>query len=155
MKNICIYEYNFCNLGIAEEDGAIVNILLNPMNIPDGMEKNETSILKKAYKQFDEYFRGKRKVFDLPLNLRGTEFQLKTWKQLQTIPYGQTRSYGQLAEMTGDPKASRAVGMANNKNPISIIVPCHRVIGHDGKLTGYGGGLELKQQLLDLEAGYK
>ena len=155
MKNICIYEYNFCNLGIAEEDKAIINILLNPMNIPDGMEKKETSVLKKAYKQFDEYFKGKRKVFDLPIALRGTEFQLKTWKQLQTIPYGETRSYGQLAEMTGDPKASRAVGMANNKNPISIIVPCHRVIGHNGKLTGYAGGLELKQQLLDLEAKYR
>jgi methylated-DNA-[protein]-cysteine S-methyltransferase len=109
-------------------------------------------LIKKTANQLDEYFSKKRKKFDIPIELDGTDFQKKVWEALQNIPYGETRSYGEIASVTGNSKASRAVGMANNRNPIAIIVPCHRVIGHDGSLTGYAGGLELKQALLDLEA---
>ena len=98
-----------------------------------------------------EYFDGKRREFDLPLKFEGTDFQKKAWNALLTIPYGQTRSYKEQAEAVGNKKACRAVGAANGKNPISIIVPCHRVIGTDGSLIGYGGGLEMKKSLLDLE----
>ena len=104
-------------------------------------------------RQLEEYFAGKRKQFDLPLSLRGTEFQRQVWAALRDIPYGVTRSYGQIAQAVGRPKAVRAVGMANHRNPISIIVPCHRVVGADGSLTGYGGGLENKKFLLALERG--
>jgi methylated-DNA-[protein]-cysteine S-methyltransferase len=102
--------------------------------------------------QLDEYFAGKRTQFDLPLHPSGTPFQIEVWEALKAIPYGEVRSYGDIAEQIGRPGASRAVGLANGRNPISVIVPCHRVIGASGSLTGYGGGLERKRLLLDLEA---
>ena len=108
--------------------------------------------LADAEKQLLEYFVGKRRVFDLPLSPSGTPFQERVWKALQTIPYGETRCYQQLAGMIGNEKASRAVGMANNRNPILILIPCHRVVGKDGKLVGYAAGIQRKQHLLDLEA---
>jgi len=151
MKYYNIYKYKFCSLGIAEKEGAICNIFFGKDEPPKGFEKHESPLIKNAAKQLDEYFHGKRKVFDLPLTFHGTGFKVKVWEALLTIPYGELRSYGQLAAEIGNPKASRAVGMANKRNPISIIVPCHRVIGHDGSLTGYAGGLELKQKLLKLE----
>jgi len=151
MKYVFYYNFKLCKLGIAEEDGAIFRVFFNMGKTPDGFEKAETPLIKKAAAQLDEYFSGKRKVFDLPLNLHGTNFQIDVWKALQTIPFGETRSYGEIAAIIGKPKASRAVGMANNRNPIVIIVPCHRVIGHNGNLTGFGGGLELKRKLLELE----
>ena len=101
--------------------------------------------------ELEEYFAGTRQTFDLPLAPKGTAFQQKVWAALREIPYGQTRSYGEIAAIVGNPKASRAVGMANNQNPISILIPCHRVIGKDGSLTGYGGGTEKKKWLLELE----
>ncbi|MFJ8647415.1 methylated-DNA--[protein]-cysteine S-methyltransferase [Streptomyces sp. NPDC093546] len=104
-------------------------------------------------RQLDAYYAGELTVFDLPLHLDGTPFQRSVWEQLRKIPYGETRSYGELAEALGKPGASRAVGLANGKNPIGIIVPCHRVIGASGGLTGYGGGLERKQRLLAFESG--
>ncbi|WP_434599063.1 methylated-DNA--[protein]-cysteine S-methyltransferase [Streptomyces sp. A5-4] len=104
-------------------------------------------------RQLDAYFAGELTQFDLPLRLAGTPFQLRVWEQLQRIPYGETWSYGGLAERIGNPAASRAVGLANGKNPVSIIVPCHRVIGAAGSLTGYGGGLDRKQRLLAFESG--
>ncbi|WP_258564022.1 methylated-DNA--[protein]-cysteine S-methyltransferase [Streptomyces himalayensis] len=103
--------------------------------------------------QLKAYFAGELKEFTLPLHLHGTPFQRTVWEQLRKIPYGETRSYGELAHELGNPKASRAVGLANGRNPVGIIVPCHRVVGADGSLTGYGGGLERKQQLLDFERG--
>ncbi len=103
-------------------------------------------------RQLQAYFRGELKEFDLPLALEGTEFQLRVWKTLRTIPYGETISYAQLAERLGNPKAMRAVGLANGSNPIPIIIPCHRVIGSDGSLTGFGGGLSTKKMLLELES---
>ena len=117
--------------------------------------ERETDLIKEAHNQLQQYFSGKRKEFHLPLEPKGTEFQRKDWKALCTIPYGETRSYKQIAAQIGSEKACRAVGMANNKNPISIIVPCHRVIGSNGDLVGYGGGLEIKKRLLELEQKFK
>lgn len=111
------------------------------------------SLLAAAQAQLAEYFAGKRRQFDLPLNPKGTEFQKKVWQALQTIPYGETRTYKDIAEAVGAPKGFRAVGMANHNNPIAIIIPCHRVIGSNGLLTGYAGGLEYKRALLSLERG--
>ncbi|MER5206496.1 methylated-DNA--[protein]-cysteine S-methyltransferase [Streptomyces sp. NPDC002825] len=104
-------------------------------------------------RQLDAYFAGELTEFELPLNLIGTPFQLRVWEQLLRIPYGETRTYGELAEELGNPGASRAVGLANGKNPVGIIVPCHRVVGAGGSLTGYGGGLDRKQRLLAFESG--
>lgn len=112
---------------------------------------DETPLHKETVKQLTEYFEGTRKEFDLPLAPEGTPFQLKDWKALQDIPYGTTCSYKDIAEAIGCPKGFRAVGMANNKNPIIIIIPCHRVIGTDGSLTGYDGGIHIKKFLLEHE----
>lgn len=112
-------------------------------------------VLADAVTQLKEYFAGRRRAFTVPLHLQGTAFQQRAWAALCEIPYGETRSYGQQAAAIGNPKASRAVGMANNRNPVLILVPCHRVIGADGRLVGYGGGLEVKRALLDLEASHK
>jgi O-6-methylguanine DNA methyltransferase len=101
--------------------------------------------------ELDEYFNGKRREFSFPLDLRGTVFQLACWNALLTIPYGETRSYADIARAIGHPQAYRAVGMSNNRNPIAIVVPCHRVIASSGSLCGYGGGLDLKRKLLELE----
>lgn len=101
--------------------------------------------------ELDEYFAGERREFSMPLDLRGTPFQLACWRALVAIPYGETRTYADIARVIGHPKAFRAVGMANNRNPIAIVVPCHRVIATSGSLCGYGGGLDIKRKLLDLE----
>ena len=112
------------------------------------LEDATVAPLSAAMRQLTEYFEGTRREFDLPLRLQGTVFQTRVWRELTEIPYGQTWSYGQLAERIDKPSASRAVGLANGRNPISILVPCHRVIGADGSLTGYGGGIERKRWLL-------
>ena len=112
--------------------------------------KNEKIIIE-TKKQLSEYFQGKRKKFDLPLRLSGTDFQIKAWKQLLKIPFGKTLSYAEQAEKIGDKNKARAVGMANGQNPISIVIPCHRVIGSNGHLTGFGGGIDKKAILLKLE----
>lgn len=114
-----------------------------------------TALLQEAVRQLQEYFAGTRREFTLPLSVQGTEFQLDDWAALQEIPYGATCSYQDIAEAIGRPKAVRAVGMANHDNPVSIFIPCHRVIGKSGKLTGYGGGLDRKQFLLDLEGRFR
>lgn len=111
-----------------------------------------SGLLDRARSQLEEYFAGARREFDLPLEPRGTEFQRRVWKQLLTIGYGETTTYGALARELGDAQASRAVGLANGSNPIPIVIPCHRVIGADGSLTGFGGGLPIKRALLDLES---
>jgi methylated-DNA-[protein]-cysteine S-methyltransferase len=117
-----------------------------------GWERNDKAF-SDAVEQLDAYFEGERREFDLELDLVGTTFQRRVWEALLTIPYGETRSYGYIAEQIGSPGAFRAVGLANGSNPIGIIVPCHRVIGANGSLTGYGGGLERKRVLLELERG--
>lgn len=113
----------------------------------------ETPVLSQAKKQLEEYFFGNRTDFTIPLAPHGTVFQRQVWKELQKIPYGETRTYGQIAAAVGNPRSSRAVGMANHNNPIMILIPCHRVIGSNGKLTGYAGGLDKKEFLLKLEKG--
>ena len=115
-------------------------------------EDNTHPLLLETEHQLQEYFQGMRKSFSLELDLAGTTFQKQVWEALLGIPFGETRSYGQLAKLLGNPRATRAVGAANGRNPISIIVPCHRVIGSNGKLTGFAGGLGVKEQLLGLES---
>lgn len=121
----------------------------------DWVEQSQALPFAQTIRQLDAYFAGQLTEFDVPLAPEGTEFQQKVWQELRRIPYGATLSYGDLARRIGNPNASRAVGLANGRNPISIIVPCHRVIGASGKLTGYGGGLSRKEILLTLEAGAK
>jgi methylated-DNA-[protein]-cysteine S-methyltransferase len=118
-------------------------------------ERPRHEVLRETTRQLREYFAGKRRQFDLELDFRGTEFQRRVWSTLLTIPYGETRTYGQIAGQIGNPAAVRAVGAANGRNPISIIAPCHRVIGMNGDLTGFGGGLDAKAYLLSLEAPQK
>jgi len=154
MKCYWCYEYPVTTVSIAEVDGHIAYVLFTDdtgKGALKSFEKKETPLIKRAAKQLKEYFAGKRREFDLPLEQAGTDFQKKVWSALFTIPYGETRSYGEIAKQIGSPNASRAVGMANHNNPISIICPCHRVIGAGGSLTGYGGGLPLKEYLLKLE----
>jgi methylated-DNA-[protein]-cysteine S-methyltransferase len=118
---------------------------------PDPSWQENPAALKEVVRQLRAYFAGDLQAFDLPLAPQGTAFQQKVWRKLRGIPYGETISYGELARRIGNPNASRAVGLANGSNPISIIIPCHRVIGSNGKLTGYGGGLPIKEKLLALE----
>ena len=115
-------------------------------------EKADHPVLVETERQLAEYFAGERRAFDVPLSFAGTDFQKRVWAALLAIPFGETRSYGEIADQLGNPGASRAVGAANGRNPISIIAPCHRVVGSTGKLTGFAGGLEAKRFLLDLEA---
>jgi methylated-DNA-[protein]-cysteine S-methyltransferase len=119
----------------------------------DSSWKRDDQALAGVRSQLDEYFAGTRTTFDVPLAMAGNDFELSVWAALLEIPYGETASYGSVAQAIGHPTAPRAVGLANGRNPIAVIVPCHRVIGADGSLTGYGGGLERKRLLLDLEAG--
>jgi methylated-DNA-[protein]-cysteine S-methyltransferase len=138
-------------IGIAGEGQLLTHLFFRQEKAPDDAVEKWTPFLREVAKEIKEYLTGKRKKFDIPLKLYGTDFQLSVWNALLTIPYGETRSYRDIAKQIGNVKACRAVGMANHRNPIAIIVPCHRVIGADGSLTGFGGGLKLKQQLLDLE----
>lgn len=147
MKKIYYYDTYAGKIGIAEEDGAITDIVFKTIDCP----VEETELIRETKRQLDEYFAGKRKNFDVPTRLNGTEFQKRVWLALRDIPYGKTASYKDIAAAVGCPKGYRAVGMANNRNPISIIYPCHRVVGSDGSLTGYGGGLDVKAKLLELE----
>ena len=153
-----IYDFEIGKLAICEDNGKIV--LVNVVKTKEDIEEiaknsiqKETSLIKNTKQQLDEYFAGKRKKFDIPIKFNGTDFQVKVWKELLKIPYGETCSYLDIAKCIGNPKASRAVGMANNKNKIIIIVPCHRVIGSNKKLVGYACGLDVKEKLLELEKG--
>ncbi len=151
----CYLDSPIGELLLAGEEGA-----LSMIGFPKGSMRREPEAdwifnekpLAEACRQLTEYFAGQRKVFDLPLKLSGTEFQVSVLDALQEIPYGQTTSYGEIARRIGRPKAVRAVGAANGRNPIPIVVPCHRVIGSTGDLTGFGGGLDTKEALLRLEA---
>jgi methylated-DNA-[protein]-cysteine S-methyltransferase len=123
-----------------------------PVRVSDSWQAADKPFAE-ARKQLEQYFAGERTAFDLPLAAEGSEFERRVWRALEDIPYGETESYGEVAERIGAPGAARAVGLANGRNPISIVVPCHRVIGANGTLTGYGGGLERKRFLLELEQG--
>ena len=156
MKNIFYYNTKIGRIGIEENGTAITKLnFINKEVQEEIIEEHETALLKEAIKQLNEYFDGKRKSFDLPLEPKGTEFQNKVWNALKEIPFGETRSYGEIAKVIGNEKAARAIGMAKNKNPIAIIVPCHRVIGANGKLVGYAGGLDIKERLLKLEKNHE
>ena len=120
-------------------------------HVPSREWRSGGRVVARAERQLEEYFAGERRAFDLPLGPVGTPFQRRVWAALERIPYGETISYGELARRVGNPSASRAVGAANGRNPIPIVIPCHRVIGSTGKLTGFGGGLDVKRALLDLE----
>lgn len=137
------------NLIIKDNGNAITKISF-------GQEEKENEcppspLIMQAINQLNEYFDGKRKIFDFPISPQGTDFQKKVWQSLLEIPYGETRSYKEIATKVVNPKACRAVGMANNKNPIAIVIPCHRVIGKNGELTGYAGGMDVKSYLIKLE----
>ncbi|NLN14889.1 MAG: methylated-DNA--[protein]-cysteine S-methyltransferase [Tissierellia bacterium] len=151
MKYYYIYETKIGKILLAEEEGHITNLYFDDQREVEGAELKETALIREAKKQLDEYLLGRRKEFNLPLKAKGTEFQQRVWQALLDIPYGETKSYGEIAKIIGNPKAARAVGLANNRNPISIFIPCHRVIGKNGKLVGYGGGLQIKEFLLTLE----
>ncbi len=148
--DLILFETPYGLMGLAEENQAITALFLPGQGVPRIMT-NETPLLAEGKRQLLEYFAGERREFDLPLSPRGTPFREGVWKALLDIPYGKTGTYRELAAAIGNPKAVRAVGQANHFNPIPIIIPCHRVIGADGSLTGYGGGTELKRQLLELE----
>ncbi len=151
MANIFYYDTPIGKILIGEKDNKITHILYDGQAVPKEYAINESPLLAEANRQLQEYFKGQRKEFDLDLNPSGTEFMKKVWASLRVIPYGETRSYKDIAIAIGKDKAYRAVGLANNRNPISIIIPCHRVIGSNGNLVGYGGGLDIKSFLLDLE----
>ena len=172
--NLYAYEYPepLGHIGIAEKDGSIYRVLFNfrlkgtswkdiyrmfsiDINyLGQNLDVCETDVLKRAAKQIAEYLDGKRAAFDLPLTYTEYSFTKQVYDELLKIPVGQTRSYRDIADACGNPKAFRAVGSINNKNPIPIIIPCHRVVGSDGNLKGYAGGLPLKRYLLDLEKAY-
>lgn len=172
MKNIFFYQTNIGRIGIAEEDNQIMNVFFETDTCHDqnsdlieytdsnehvtikGCYLNETDVLREASSQLYDYLLGKLQVFSLPLAPNGTTFMKKVWSCLCDIPYGKTKSYKEIAEAVGNAKACRAVGLANNRNPLPIFIPCHRVIGANGKLIGYRGGLETKLQLLELEKQY-
>jgi len=144
------YNSPFGVITVEEKNGALSRVYL-PNAEPD-IPENPNGFLEKARAQFAEYFDGRRKTFDLPLDFGGCgEFSVRVYRELVKIPYGGTASYKDIAERIGCPKGFRAVGRANNKNPLPIVVPCHRVIGSDGKMVGFGGGIDLKIKLLELE----
>ena len=147
----CKYQFENISLYLVATETHLINIQFTQ---PQKALLQTTELLSLATIQLDEYFQGKRTTFSLPFKLTGTPFQLAVWKELQNIPYGQTTSYKEIAQKINKPKACRAVGMANNKNPLPIIIPCHRVIGSNGKLIGYAGGLKLKNYLLELEQSH-
>ncbi|WP_337742515.1 methylated-DNA--[protein]-cysteine S-methyltransferase [Fusobacterium gonidiaformans] len=151
MKYYIKYVSPVADLYLVEEQGQLVEIAFHHSKKKEEMEEKNTELLQEVKRQLEEYFSGRLQNFDLPLKPKGTDFQKQVWKALLTIPYGETKSYGDIAKQIGKEKAVRAVGGANHVNPISIVIPCHRVIGKNGNLTGYGGGLEVKEKLLELE----
>lgn len=150
MKYTWIYENTpIGKIAISEENNMITNLYFENDQI-EGTYK-ETNLIKEAKAQLEEYFEGKRKAFNLPMSLKGTEFQKSVWRALETIEYGKTISYKELAIKVDNDKACRAVGTANSKNPLPVFIPCHRVVNADGKLGGYSGGVHIKKYLLEIE----
>jgi len=151
MLHYSLLTYPAGELALIAGSGGLEQIRFDAAIPPDALRCDDHPVLRETARQLRAYFSGGLREFDLPLSLKGTPFQLRVWTALQDIPYGQTRSYGEQARAIGMPAAVRAVGAANGANPIPIVVPCHRVIGASGKLTGFGGGLPLKRWLLSLE----
>lgn len=148
MNSYAVYPFHFDQLKIGYQDDAVTLLMRTSEPV---REEGRTALTDMVFQQVTEYWNGQRREFDFPYLLRGTEFQQKVWRALRAIPYGETRTYGEIAAAVGSPKAYRAVGMANHQNPVLIAVPCHRVIGANGKLVGYGSGLDMKEALLRLE----
>ncbi len=154
MKQYCYYQSPIGRLLLIGEQG-----LLEEIHFPNSADHaviednwhHDEECFADVLQQLEEYFAGDRRSFKVKMRLKGTDFQRRVWQELRQVPYGETASYGEIAERIDNPKACRAVGGANGKNPIPIIVPCHRIIGNDGSLTGFGGGLELKKKLLRIE----
>lgn len=153
--NYYIYKNYFGKFIILERDGFIIGLSTDERDIPDDFKEFKSDLIKSCVEELEQYFKGELKEFTIPISFKGTEFQESVWNALLNIPYGETRSYQDIAEIVGSKKAVRAVGGANNKNPLMILIPCHRIIGKDGKLVGFGGGLELKSELLNLESTNK
>jgi len=154
MKNVFFYQTEIGQVWFEDNGRAITKLTFDNKKVPEDAKIKETDLIKEAFRQLNEYFSGSRREFDIPLEIEGTPFQKSVWDALKAIPYGETRTYREIAEKIGNPRACRAVGMANNRNPVAIIIPCHRVIGANGKLAGYAGGLDIKEKLLDLEKRY-
>lgn len=154
MKHYCYYHTPIGRLLLIGEDG-----MLEQLHFPNSAEQTviednwhqDEECFADVLQQLEEYFAGHRQEFSVKMRLKGTDFQRRVWQELRQIPYGKTASYGDIAKRIDNPKACRAVGAANGKNPVPIIIPCHRIIGNDGSMTGFGGGLELKRTLLELE----
>lgn len=153
MQAIYFYEGAIGRYGIQETDGELTRLWVGDRIafIPQKAERRETPLLQEAKAQLDAYFERRLQKFSLPLSLQGTDFQLKIWNLLRNIPYGKTTTYGELAALSGHPKACRAVGRTNGQNPLPIFIPCHRVVGSGKKLVGYTGGLDIKIKLLEIE----
>ena len=143
----------FGRLGIEEQDGFLTRIWL-PGRSEGEAQAPEPPVVREAFRQLEAYFAGALTTFDLPLNPAGTPFMLRVWEALCRVPYGSPASYKAIAEAVGNPRACRAVGLANNRNPLPIVVPCHRIVGSNGSLVGYAGGLGMKERLLELERSH-
>ncbi|MFJ8941939.1 methylated-DNA--[protein]-cysteine S-methyltransferase [Streptomyces sp. NPDC102395] len=156
MKHHTVIDSPYGPLTLVADDGVLCGLYMTEQRhrpAQDSFGAREDRLFAEAEDQLEAYFAGGLKEFTLPLRLDGTPFQRGVWAELRKIPYGETRTYGDLAHALGAPTASRAVGLANGRNPVGIIVPCHRVVGADGSLTGYGGGLDRKRRLLSFESG--
>ena len=140
-------------VAVAECGGAITNLCFAAETLPQQAEIGETELIREAFRQLDAYLSGELRIFSVPVVPSGTPFMQRVWQTLSAIPYGTTLTYCEIADAVGIPFAARAVGMANNRNPVPVFIPCHRVIGRNGSLTGYRGGLGLKKRLLELERG--
>jgi len=151
--NLSLFETPIGRIGIAGEGGAVTNLYFATDPLPNIAPSRPTPVIKEAAGQLLAYLAGELTAFTVPLAPRGTPYMTTVWELLRGVPYGKTATYGEIAALSGNPKAARAVGLANNKNPVPIFIPCHRIVGSDGKLTGYRGGLELKRSLLRLENG--
>ncbi|MGE5614914.1 MAG: methylated-DNA--[protein]-cysteine S-methyltransferase [Bacillota bacterium] len=157
MNSIFYYKTCVGDIGIIDNGKAITGLFFTGarrLNPGVSCHVKETPLIREAAFQLSEYFAGKRKIFDIPLDMKGTPFQLAVWQALSVIPYGETRSYKEISESIGRAKAYRAVGMACNRNPVAIIVPCHRVVGADGSMTGFASGVGIKEKLLEIEKRY-
>ncbi|MDL5204690.1 methylated-DNA--[protein]-cysteine S-methyltransferase [Streptomyces sp. ALI-76-A] len=156
MKQHTIIDSPYGPLTLVADDGVLCGLYMTDQRhrpVEETFGARAEGLFAAAEEELEAYFAGELKEFTLELRLSGTPFQRSVWEQLRGIPYGETRTYGELADALGNPTASRAVGLANGRNPVGIIVPCHRVVGANGSLTGYGGGLDRKQRLLDFESG--
>jgi methylated-DNA-[protein]-cysteine S-methyltransferase len=152
MSIIAFRSSPFGRIGLEEHDGAVTRLYL-PVDPAPAATGEESELLRRAFAQLEAYWQGRLRVFDLPLSPKGTDFMRRVWRQLCAVPYGHTASYRDIAAAVGNPRACRAVGLANHRNPLPLFIPCHRIVGRNGALTGYRGGLDMKRALLDLEAG--